>query len=247
LPPERYDAEFAAETGRFAAAAAQLDPARTVPTCPEWTVRDLVGHVGTGHRWSTRIVAGRLSAPPPYELAPAPDDPAAWAGWLAAGAEQLVSAVRDRGWNSPVWTWRTPATAGFWVTKMTHDVLVHRFDVELAAGTLGEVPPDLAADGVADLLASIATLATFPNHACGGLLGPDATLGLHATDAGESWVVDRSPTAVTWRPGTAAADVTVRAPARELLLLLNRRLGPEHAEISGESALLAAWLAHARF
>ena len=43
------------------------------------------------------------------------------------------------------------------------------------------------------------------------------------------------------------ADVTVRGPARELLLVLNRRLGVEHVEITGDGALFADWLAHSRF
>jgi hypothetical protein len=43
--------------------------------------------------------------------------------------------------------------------------------------------------------------------------------------------------------------VTVRAPARELLLVLNRRLDPttEGVEITGDRALFTHWPAHSRF
>ena len=36
----------------FADAIVGADLTAPVPTCPEWTVRDLVTHVGSGHRWS---------------------------------------------------------------------------------------------------------------------------------------------------------------------------------------------------
>ena len=44
-------------------------------------------------------------------------------------------------------------------------------------------------------------------------------------------------------------DVTVRAPARELLLVLNRRLDParQGVEITGDRALFTHWLEHSRF
>jgi hypothetical protein len=50
LEPRRYAAELETETARLAAAASRRPPAGPVPACPEWTVRDLVTHVGTGHR-----------------------------------------------------------------------------------------------------------------------------------------------------------------------------------------------------
>ena len=44
-------------------------------------------------------------------------------------------------------------------------------------------------------------------------------------------------------------DVTVRAPARELLLVLNRRLDPDRqgVEIVGDRALFTHWLEHSRW
>ena len=46
LGHDRYRAELDAETARFAEAAADADPARPVPTCPEWTLAQLAAHVG---------------------------------------------------------------------------------------------------------------------------------------------------------------------------------------------------------
>jgi hypothetical protein len=56
LAPERYAAELEAEAGRLGAAAARLPVATIVPTCPEWTVHDLVTHVGSGHRYAADVL-----------------------------------------------------------------------------------------------------------------------------------------------------------------------------------------------
>jgi uncharacterized protein (TIGR03083 family) len=230
---QRYAAEFDAEAARLGAVAAGLEPSAPVPTCPEWTVRDLVGHVGTGHRWSAGVVEGRLQVPPEYVRLPAPDDPGGWEAWLCSGARRLAEAVRAAGPDCPVWTWQpSDRTAGLWLRRMLHDELIHRYDAELTAGLLGEVAPDLAADGVSDLLTTIATLSSpgGPASPFTALAGSDATLCLRATDvdpAVGTWLARRTGDGVRWRHGVAEADVTVEAPARDLLLVLNRRLGPD--------------------
>ena len=254
LTHDRCETEFDTETSRLAVAVGGLAPTTSVPTCPEWTVRDLVTHVGTGHRWAAEVVEGRMQTPPPYAVVDAPQDRGAWSDWLTAGAARLTRAVRDCGADAPVWTWRAEGTAGFWLRKMLHDELVHRFDIELACGGPGEVATDVAADGVQDLLASIATL----SHTGSAdpiftrLTGTGETMQLQASDpdlTGAEWLVERTPTGVRWRPGQAPADVTVRAPARELLLVVNRRLDPggQGVEVTGDGALFTHWLEHSRF
>ena len=69
LPFDRYHAELLAETARFAAAVAGADPTLPVPTCPEWTLAQLVAHVGHGMRWSAVIVERRATGPVPNEQA----------------------------------------------------------------------------------------------------------------------------------------------------------------------------------
>lgn len=115
---------------RLAGLVAGRDPATPVPTCPGWTIRDLVGHVGAGHRWVAGLVEARQRELPPRTEVPAPDDPAAWPEWLTAGARRLVDAVRATGPELPVWTWQADRTAGFWLRRMLHDELVHRYWLE---------------------------------------------------------------------------------------------------------------------
>src|SRR5690348_7835016 len=99
LPPGRYAAELDAETTRFTAAVLAQPDDRVVPACPKWTVRDLVTHVGAGHRYATRILqAGQML---PYEVTPAPADRLAWPSWLGDGARDLGTAVRATGFHRP--------------------------------------------------------------------------------------------------------------------------------------------------
>ena len=252
---DRYEVEFLAETTRFGAAVIELDPQTPVTTCPGWTVRDHVAHVGTGHRWATEIVKRPQQDPPPYAVVDAPHETVAWAGWLIVGARGLVAAIRERGPDRPVWTWQSDKTAGFWLRKMLHDEVIHRFDAELAGGCLGDVAPLVAIDGVSDWLESVATLSrpSASDPVFLGLVGSGETLQFQITTPGlagaDGWHVTRSPAGVVWRHGYASADALVRAPARDLLLVLNRRLdtGRAGVEIIGDRALFTHWLEHAKF
>jgi uncharacterized protein (TIGR03083 family) len=258
LPFERYHAELRAETARFAAAVAAADPALPVPTCPGWTLAQLAAHVGHGMRWPAVIVERRATGPVPNEQADdleVPDGAEARSAWLAAGARRLSDAVRRLGPETGVWSWADDRTAGFWLRRVTHDTLVHRLDAELAVGRDPRVAADLAADGVADLLDMFTVLPRvddFPE--LDALRGDGEALHFHATDQGlgaaGEWLARRSPAGVAWEQRHGPADVTVRGPAAELLLLLTRRaaLGDRPGvEVAGDRRLLAHWLDHSRF
>ncbi|BCY10329.1 maleylpyruvate isomerase family mycothiol-dependent enzyme [Actinoplanes sp. L3-i22] len=240
LTPDRYLDAMPEETARLAAAVTGRDPDEKVPSCPEWTVRDLVTHVGTGHRLSAAVVRAQAAAPAPYTLIAAPDDPREWAGWLTDGAAGLTTAVRERGFDAPLWSWVPQhQSAGFWVRRMLHDLIIHRFDVQPG----GDLDQDLAVDGVSDILLCFATISARPDSPMAALRGTGQTLRFG--DGEHDWHVTLTPGGAVWRDGPGPADVTYRAPARELLLVLNRRLPP--GESTGDRALLARWVANTRF
>jgi mycothiol maleylpyruvate isomerase-like protein len=55
-PADVHAAAFVEENELFAALAASADLATPVPTCPEWTLKQLFRHVGRGDRWAATIV-----------------------------------------------------------------------------------------------------------------------------------------------------------------------------------------------
>ena len=56
---ERLYGEMTGSTETLAELAAGADLTRPVPTCPDWTMRQLITHVGRAHRWAAAIVATR--------------------------------------------------------------------------------------------------------------------------------------------------------------------------------------------
>jgi uncharacterized protein (TIGR03083 family) len=253
LGEDRYHAALEAETAGFAAAVHDADPARPVPTCPEWTLGQLTEHVGQAQRWVTVVLERRAPVPNAEVRVRVPQDPDERSAWLVAGARRLGQAVREVGPATEVWTWAQDHTAGFWLRRTTHDTLVHRVDAELAVGREVAVDPDLAADGVADLLDMFAVLPRvddFPELA--GLAGDGQTLQFRATDAGPdpdgAWLVRREPSGLAWERARGPADVTVRGRAADLLLVLTRRAAPAgRVEVDGDQRLFTHWLDHSRF
>jgi uncharacterized protein (TIGR03083 family) len=225
---------------------------RPVPSCPGWAFRQLATHVGRGHRWAAQIVATRATAPVPMrEVADGklPEDPTQHATWLNEGADQVIEAVAAAG-SDLVWTMTGMRPASFWVRRRAHEAAVHLADAQLAAGRDVDLAPGLAADGVDEWLGLIAAGTAGPARE---LRGDGQSLHFHATDPGLSgtgeWLVTRTSSGITVQRGHGKADVAVRGPAADLLLVLTRRLPPSApgVEILGEQALLTHWLQHTPF
>jgi uncharacterized protein (TIGR03083 family) len=243
--PAPGDDRFFAELRACTADLARIidgDLERPVPTCPEWTFRQLATHVGRGHRWAAQIVATRATVPIPMrEVADGklPEDPARHAQWLNAGADQVIEAVTGAG-GDPVWTMTGMRPAGFWARRRAHETAVHLADAQLAVGQDVDLAPEDAADAVDEWLALVALRTE--------LRGDGQSLHFHATDPGLAgtgeWLVTRTPSGVTVAHGHAKAGVAVRGPAVSLLLVLTRRLPSSDpaVEILGEQAFFADWL-----
>lgn len=255
----RYGAELQAQTGLVADLVAHADPSLHVPSCPEWTLGDLITHLGRGHRWAAAIVSRRAAEPVPADAVPgaeAPEDPVARSEWLRESAAQVVEAVREVGPETPVWALRLPdGRARFWLRRRLHEAIVHRADASFALGRSFEVSPELAADGVSEwleLLSSPGAAERRP-ETWGRLAGGGETLHFHATDEGlgeaGEWFVRRTPGGVEWEHGHAKGDVAVRAPAATLLLALLGRVPLDDArlDVLGDRALLDHWAAHTPF
>ncbi|RZS43133.1 uncharacterized protein (TIGR03083 family) [Herbihabitans rhizosphaerae] len=227
-------------TAGLADAAATADPNTPVPTCPKWTLRVLVGHVGQAQRWARSIIeSGPSAVPDPFDADPG--EPSTWSDWLRDSADGLAETVLAAG-DRPVWTFFGEQPARYWLRRMLHDTAVHHADAALTAGAPVTVAPDLAADGIDELLELLShplTPTLRPDLAV--LKGTGQTLRL-AADA--SWLITRTPDGVRWSRSDGPADVTVRGPAGDLLLVLTRRQSVDRVTVEGDQALLDHWLAH---
>ncbi|MEV6828117.1 maleylpyruvate isomerase family mycothiol-dependent enzyme [Amycolatopsis sp. NPDC051102] len=229
-------------TAGFARAAATAGPETRVPTCPEWPLRVLAGHVGQAHRWAASIVREGPS-PVPDPLDADPGAPEKWFDWLREGAAELEDAVTAAG-DAPVWTFFGPQPARFWLRRMLHDTTIHHADAALTGGDAFTVAPDHAADAISEWLEVLADpVAASLKPAFAELRGTGQTLGL-APDDGPGWLITRSPDGVRWTRETTPADVTLAGPVQDLLLVFTRRLPLDRVTVTGDAALAAHWLAH---
>lgn len=239
-------------TRRLAEAAAEAGPGATVPTAPEWTVADLVRHVGQTQHWVAEIIERRITDPAqlPTELAVLPSDAREWPAWLAESAQRVASACSDSALDAPVFNAAGDERSGtrFWMSSMLNEAVVHGSD---AAGAAGR-PADIDAGVAAALIGNHLTMLTSPTwearrpESAHALRGTGQTLLWQATDTADAWFVERRPDGATWQPGTRPADVTVTGPARSLLLVLTRRLPLADREaglsVDGDTGLAQHWL-----
>ncbi len=250
MPPiavERCYAEIEASTETLAGLVHGADLTRQVPTCPEWTLRQLATHVGRAHRWAAEIVGTRSAEFIPFRQVPdgrIPDDPALHAPWLRAGAARVIEVVREAG-SDPVWTFDGPQPASFWARRMAHETAMHRADGQITAGREPQFDVDLAADAIDEWLGSMSGVGASDSRV--DALPDGAVLHVHVTDDGVNgeWLVRRDGNSVTVEPGHAKGDVVVRGPAGRVLLVLLRRVPPDdpQVEVLGDAALLTRWLA----
>ena len=256
LADDRYLEALPVQSTLMAETLAGANLAMQVPSCPEWTLRQLVEHVGRAHRWVTAIVTRRRTTAPDFDtlnvLAPADAD--GLCRWLADGAAELAEAIRSVGPQTPIWSWADEQSAGFWARRMTHETAMHRADADLALGREFVLDPELAADAISEWL-SLLALPEAINYRpeLAELRGEGQILHLHSTDPGlgeaGEWIVRRTPSGPVWEPGHAKGDVAVRGAVVDLLLVMMRRVAPGEAPITvhGDGTVLDHWLAHTRF
>jgi uncharacterized protein (TIGR03083 family) len=239
-----------AEADRFASSLTGADLGATVLTCPDWTVRDLVSHVGGLHRWSTELVASgivaetwRSSLPLDYPDGAAP--PEAWRDWLVAGAVEACRTFAAAEPATPVWAWGADQHARFWPRRMLFETAIHRLDLDLTLGRPADLPVRVAIEGIDEQLENLPFVARW-NGEVGRLRGRGEALGFTARDADASWRVRLEPDGWWWDRVSDDSDVVAEAPAADLLLLMVGRPIPDLA-VRGDRALLDRWLAATAF
>nr|WP_205615280.1 maleylpyruvate isomerase family mycothiol-dependent enzyme [Streptomyces harenosi] len=229
-----------------------------VPTCPGWTLFDLVRHLGEGRRkWAAIVAAGPAAAPPDtsvWGVPAAPQEREALLDWWSASARQLLDALRESGPDRGCWTWwatsQTPQTAGAAARHQLQEIAVHTYDAQITAGARQPLPEEVALDGVDEFLSTCcATTSAWPHE--------PATVDYHATEGGRwrlTLSADGAQAARIPGPGTTsaaaagevpdAADACLRGTAGELVLALHGRIPVDSLKADGDRRLfdrLLAW------
>jgi uncharacterized protein (TIGR03083 family) len=262
LAHDRYCDEVACQVGRLRdVLTSGADPAATVPTCPDWSLEDLVRHVGQALRWSGLLVRTRADEDVPVDRVPGAEGPgargdvAALDAWLGESGEVVVAALREAGPDAHAWSWAGDHTAGFWARRMTHELVVHGADAALAAGRRFEaVAPEVAADAVDEWLQIVQFVQrVLPDGPAKELRAAGSSIHLHATDTpaelDAEWFIELPDEGVAWRRGHERADVALRGPLTDVLLAFYRRLPLDTPglEVLGDRKLLEFWLEKATF
>jgi uncharacterized protein (TIGR03083 family) len=230
---------------------ATADPEVPVPTCPGWTLRQLLTHVGRGDRWAAMIVRDRAQERVDTRTVPDGKPPAGDpVGWLAGSARLLVDAVAATGPDVPVWTFTGPKPAAWWIRRRLHEATVHRADASIALGVPFAIEPGLAADGVSEWLD---VLASRPAPEAGPALSDGATLHLHATDDGlgtdGEWLVRSADGRLAWEHGHGKGAVAVRGSAAGILQAVTRRIPADdpRLQVLGDETAWRTWLERTPF
>jgi uncharacterized protein (TIGR03083 family) len=239
-----YVAHLRRETDSFVAAAeGNFD--KTVPSCPGWTVRDLVEHVWGAYAWWGLVAERRLQNPsdlPEDEEPDTPRDEELLEG-IASEVGHLIEAVERADPHDPIWSWSVNKTMSFIPRRMANEASIHRWDCESATGTPTSINDVLAEDGVHEFV-DIWFPSALADDEQPALRGDRSVVQLRS-DEGSTWDLGLGEDGVKAANENDRPVATVSASASDLVLLLWRRIGPDGVHVEGDRAAvdkLLGWL-----
>ncbi|MDX3112231.1 maleylpyruvate isomerase family mycothiol-dependent enzyme [Streptomyces scabiei] len=251
--PIDHRAAVAAETARFVAGLEDADLTTPVPSCPGWTLADLIKHTGSVQRWFSALLHARIQEPPRKREVDLrlPERQEDYPDWLADSATVAAQAFAATDPDLPMWAWGVDQHARFWARRMLFETLLHRVDAELSLGRRATVDRPLAVDGIDEFLVNLPFAAPFAPDVA-KLRGPDKAIRFNATDGEGCWLVRLRSDGFGLDANAGAAesaDATVHGLAADLLLLVYGRLHHSAAVFTqeGDRDLLAHWFANSAF
>ena len=240
----------ASEGDRFASAAKQGDLTVRIPTCPEWTMRDLVRHLGMIHLWAAANVAfpepdwldvGELPDLVRYwpdltgESGEYPEDPEL-VSWYRETLANLIRVLESAPADLECFTFLpAPTPLTMWARRQASEIAIHRFDAEHARDITSSFDQGFATDMLDELMSGFA-----PRLGAPDIEGPQV-VHVHAEDAGEHWFTTIGPERSETSRSGDEADLTLTGTAADLYLLLWNRTPDSSISMSGNTDLMALW------
>lgn len=238
MEPDTYLSHLRAD-GLALAAAAKRDLDAPVPSCPEWLVRDLVRHTAQVYLHKVGVMAAGGTERHEVDIPDGPDGGDELVAWYEKSLSRLIAELEERDPEDDAWTFFGDKRVGFWHRRMAQEAAVHRWDAEAAAGDPGPIDPELAADGIDEMLNVMILADEVPYD------GKSGTLHLHRTDGDGEWLVTlEAGTVPATRSGHEKGDAAVRGTASDLLLLVWRRVTPEAVERFGDDEIIDDFYAY---
>lgn len=207
---------------------AELDE-RAYPS--EWTVADVLSHLGSGAVITRRRLADSLAGQPtPDEFAPG-----VWDSWnaktpaaqrddaLVADAELLdaieaVAPDQRNGFTSAM----GPMTLGFteFVAMRLNEHAFHTWDIDVTRDADAVLPPQVA-ELVIDQLDLVARFTAKPT-------GDTSTITVATTEPERAFRISLTPDSATLEPADAASSADLSLSAEAFSRLVYGRLGADH-------------------
>lgn len=241
-----HSTAVAQEAKSFAVAAEQSGLEVAIPTCPDWTMRDLVRHLSEIHLWAAARVAKRTTKLWPDDISEHvvfwPDLAVFWpddnelVDWYLETNANLVRVLEAAPPDLDCPTFLpAPSPLAMWARRQAHETAVHRFDAENAVGTASGFDPVFASDGIDEMLAGFA-----PRKGDFPVTSPQAMV-VHATDTDERWHLTLAPDGITTVRSDGPADVILAGAASDLYLAVWNRGDDLNVSVTGDRELLEAW------
>ncbi len=238
IDTEQYVAAIEREGERLLEVAdGSLD--RPVPSCPDWDVAALVGHLGQVYGYVAQLVEACPPERPDHGAPPAPAEPEARLAWTRERWQDVLATLAVADPEASCWNWAGTGRAGFYHRRMAHETVLHRWDVEGAAGARTPIDTELAADGVDELVHVGMQYSSNPKKQ---YQYPPGSIHLHRTDGEGEWLLRNEDGRLVATREHAKGDVAVRGTGDNLLLYLWGR-GGEDLEVFGDPELVRAWAA----
>lgn len=219
----------------FYATALGADPSLGVPCCPDWTITDLVWHLGEVHWFWATDIERRASQPDQVEQGK-PARPAKYGELTAWGRSQLdhlAEVLESTADDVPVWTWaldEAKHNVGFVRRHQVQEVAVHRWDIQSAASDAVPQPidPEVASDSIDEFLSVSLPFAVNDSKPLRG------SVHIHCNDVAGEWFIERNGRVDR---AHATGDVGLRGTASDLLLALYDRIPIDVLDVAGDDLL----------
>ena len=234
------------ESHAFGRMIVDADIAAPVPSCPGWTIADLVWHLTSVQHFWGAIAENLLEDPSEVSEADRVDD-ALLAIAFQSASHRLIEAVRRHPPTARCWTWDDDeGTIGWVARRQHHEAAIHRVDLEQATGVDAVLDDESALDGIDEMID--VQLDGFPEWGRfeSGRIVEIAPVGSHSrfVDVGEFF--GSSPTTGTSYDGPAArratpgpAEAKVSGPAPIIDMWMWGRTGIDRLDVTGDEKLVA--------